>query len=815
MARIFASGYELNSTTAGVEFTGKQGTPTITTTHPLSGTYEMRSQGGAVNSFEQKLASADGNGPYYVRTWIYLVTSASARAGILYLGNGSGTQKGAIALETDDTLKLYATTVNIGSPSAVLAKNVWHCIELYLFNNTVSGKMELTGKLNGTTFATSTTATETGTFSFVRTGYQGAGGSTVDIYYDDLEVSDSAFPGFGNLMILRPDANGQTQNGSRGGSDSGSNFGQVDEVTPNDVTDYWIVAANNDIFEVGLSAASGTIDANATTNAVYVGARMSGAGAATSHAGKLRIKTQNSGTLAESASIVETTTSWYTHSLTAPSNYKIVQTTDPQGGGAWTPTLLDAIQIGYQVTDANPDVNITALWAYVSFQRTTKKTTTGKARIALITSKTQAGKARITATTTKTTTGKARIQKAATQTTAGKARITSTTTKTQSGKAAIAVTTTKTQAGKARIAATTTQTQQGKANVAVPTAQTQSGKARITAATSQAQTGKARITATTTKTQSGKSRIQTTASQTQAGKARVTASTTKTTTGKARITATSSQTQQGKARIQVSTTKTQQGLARVTATATKTQQGKARVTATTTQTQQGKSRVTATTTKTQAGKSRVQVSTSKTQTGKANIESGEDTVTPQTITGKARITKSASQTQLGKGRVTATASKTQAGKARIAVVTSKTEQGKARITATSSRTQSGKSRIAITSSATRTGVARITSTTSKVSQGKARVAKTTTKTISGIAAITDISTITKNLTGVARIVPDTRSSQEVLVNLSDQTVYVGMSKDNISSMLGTSERQTNMAEDTETSVNLNNPEVIVELEGNA
>lgn len=378
MARVFTSGFELNSTTAGIEWTGKQGSPTIATNPVRTGGYSCRTNSAAVTSFEQRLLTADGNGPFYVRTYIYVATMPNVRRAFLYLGTSGGVQRGAVALDTDGTLKLFTFTNMIGSASPVLNTNQWYMVELYLFNNTVSGKMEAEARLDGVVFATTTTDTQTSTFGFVRVGWQGAGGDTVDMYFDDVAVNDNSganqtsYPGQGKVVMLRPSADGDAHQWLDTAASAGTanNYQLVDELPPNDATDFvqsgilvTDTASAVDMYNV-TDAGLRSVD---SITMVDVGGRFRDGTVDATTAFKFQIEKAGSGTKTQSAAIVPNSTTWQTNSAATTHLPSIVTYTDPDGA-AWTNTTVDSMQIGQTITTQSVNrIQVSAIWANVEY----------------------------------------------------------------------------------------------------------------------------------------------------------------------------------------------------------------------------------------------------------------------------------------------------------------------------------------------------------------------------------------------------------------------------------------------------------------
>jgi hypothetical protein len=158
--------------------------------------------------------------------------------------------------------------------------------------------------------------------------------------------------------------------GSRGGADSGTDYGQVDEVTPNDATDYYILDADNDILDVGVENSSvAGIGASDAITLVQVGTRDTNGGGTTSNR-NARLKSQASGTVLSGPNNSLNSSTWWTNARTSTNGvapYPITSYVDPQAGGAWTPALLDAMQVGIRASDATPDIWVSTLWALVEY----------------------------------------------------------------------------------------------------------------------------------------------------------------------------------------------------------------------------------------------------------------------------------------------------------------------------------------------------------------------------------------------------------------------------------------------------------------
>lgn len=381
MARLWQCGFEENFA-GNIEFQASnlgQSAGTISSTTKHSGTYGYRansvSPNGLSNSFQ--FLSAASNGPYFFRVYLNIASAPSAISSAIAVYNlVGGGPFGRIRVATDRTLELWDSAGKIGSSSAALTLNTWYRLELKYFNNTGSGKLELDGRLDGTSFASTTTSTNVAAIGLVTWGM--LSGVTADIYIDDIAINDStgsfqtSFPGDGNIIHLRPNAAGDansfaTQVGGTAGS--ANNYTRVNEVTPDDATTYngSTTVNQEDLFNVDASG----LTTSATVSVVMIGGRFADITAADATAAfKFEVEKTSGGTISQSAAIIPNSNLWSSNALVNPFLYPLITYQDPDSA-AWTSTTLDSMQIGYKLTTANTRVvAITAVWASVDYSAT-------------------------------------------------------------------------------------------------------------------------------------------------------------------------------------------------------------------------------------------------------------------------------------------------------------------------------------------------------------------------------------------------------------------------------------------------------------
>lgn len=196
-----------------------------------------------------------------------------------------------------------------------------------------------------------------------------------DWYITGIAVNDNSgsdepdVPGPGYLAYAFPTANGDANVGAaRGGADSGADWSQLEEVPPNDATDYMELNQTNSVVwcRVTDSATLG-IGGAYLIKLVQVGARIALASAAGGN-WLPSIKSQAGGAVLDGAPVSLGSASYFTHDdTTGAKQYKLASYTDPQTGGPWTPAKLDTMQIGAKTSDGNPALRVSALWAVIEY----------------------------------------------------------------------------------------------------------------------------------------------------------------------------------------------------------------------------------------------------------------------------------------------------------------------------------------------------------------------------------------------------------------------------------------------------------------
>jgi hypothetical protein len=378
MARLWSCGFELQSVTAGVEMGTVGGTLAIDTTTKRSGLASLRFNPVAGNSSETTVTIGTTVDTVWIRFYINIATLPDVQTEIFYTDDAGGGSTCSILVNTNGTLELWGLTNDLsqfqqkGSDSSALNTDTWYMVEIAVDTSTNTWQYE--AKLNGTSFASGTTSAgftgDTDRFSLGTTGMSNPATFTTttvttNIYFDDVAVNDdsgtvqNSYPGAGSIVHLHPNAAGDA-------AATAGDYTAIDEVTPNDATDYIQIDDNgaaNYNFEAYTVPGIGASD---TITLVQIGLRHRPETAAAS-AYTPQIKSQASGTTVGGTSTTHNDTTWKTNGDALPIIYKLTSYVDPQGGGAWTPALLSSMIAGVNVTDAAPDFYISTLWALVEY----------------------------------------------------------------------------------------------------------------------------------------------------------------------------------------------------------------------------------------------------------------------------------------------------------------------------------------------------------------------------------------------------------------------------------------------------------------
>lgn len=358
MAYLNICGFETGDAS---EALATSGTLSVQGTTKRNGSYALKLNPTAASSyFLVGALSANGtatvlNGTNaYSTAYLNIGTMPSADVDILTYNNGNSVCR--VVLTTTGTLKLqYQNSgfvwTDVGSPSAALSTGTWYRIDFSVTNSNTSGSQGCGLVLDGTTIGTGTNLTFVGpgTLNYLYLG-NAIISTTYVAYFDDIAVSDSAYPGVGQVNILKPNATGFYTGWADGAGTAPTNVAEV----PHDSDTSYIVMPNNTPTtetEALDSAATGGVGGTISAVKSIIIARSPTAGMTVS------VRTR-SATTDQDTTAVDPGTAYIALAK--------VNSTDPATSAAWTSSGLDALEVG--VTSASigfPGPRVTAIYAMV------------------------------------------------------------------------------------------------------------------------------------------------------------------------------------------------------------------------------------------------------------------------------------------------------------------------------------------------------------------------------------------------------------------------------------------------------------------
>lgn len=379
MACLDLIGYEQDSIAVPFEIHQSSGTLVIDGTRPHSGSKSLHITNllsGTSQRASKRFTPTAAAGPFWQVGYFNVGTPPSAANTIMRVSNAASGSPILVKLNNNRTLALFDDVGLIGTSALVLDLDKHYLIGALFDSTGGPGAHVARLYVDGVEVVASTTRT----FTITTVNQADWGGNmnteaqTVgEWWWDDGKINDNTgtedngLPGPFKLVLALPNGNGDANVGvTRGGTDTGSDFGQVAELTPDDLGTY-----------VDLATASGKIYCTLAIPAVIqsydlirmvaVGARIAASGAGTTNWFP-SIKSQPGGTEVDGVVVtVATTTFGHNDDTTTTQQFKLYQRVDPQTGGPWTKALLQTVQIVAKTSDGSPATRVSALWAYIEY----------------------------------------------------------------------------------------------------------------------------------------------------------------------------------------------------------------------------------------------------------------------------------------------------------------------------------------------------------------------------------------------------------------------------------------------------------------
>lgn len=363
MATIFNTGFEMG---AMIELDSNNGTASIQSTTVRTGTYALRVNPTTTAVGSVTLAGIAAGGAStgysaattYIRFYFRYATKPSSGDEEIYRTRAGAALKFQLRLNSSGNLVAYQQDLtSLGTGSTALSADTWYRIEVRV-GTAVAGsgvwevKLDGTSELSGSTadlLNSNNTRCELGK----DVNYNG---NTVDFYYDDAIISNSAFPGAGECKVLYADANGNYQTWSIGAG-SGNHYEVVDEVPHDSDTSYLL--SSNVVGEAETEAliSAETAGISGTVNTVRAVCMFKRDGASN---GSVRVRLRSGST--------DSTNGTNSSVAASYSDFSRILDTDPATSSAWTVSALNSIEVGAVEQQASTLMTrMTAAYAMVDY----------------------------------------------------------------------------------------------------------------------------------------------------------------------------------------------------------------------------------------------------------------------------------------------------------------------------------------------------------------------------------------------------------------------------------------------------------------
>lgn len=332
MARLFIDGFE----SGGLDLWDTINGGAVSTAQYKGGAYSYYVSATTGHTLIKNLASAIST--IYFKLWIYITSAGSTGPSLfLILADNSGNQIG-IGLDINRKLifRLNPNISNGGTTLAtgttILALNTQYLIEGKVFIDDTTGIAQC--KLNGVIpleidFSGDTRAQGT-TITKVIIGCVGNSANyNIFGYLDDVVLDDASWIGDTRIQKLQPTGNGSNSNWT---PSTGDRWDCVDEIPASD-TDYLTTNSNDVIDTYEASNLSGAVT---TVRCVQIQARAVKEGSPTPQNLKLAIRSNGGDYLSANKAVP----------ASIKSLFNIWETDPGRSDIAWTPTNVDALEIG-------------------------------------------------------------------------------------------------------------------------------------------------------------------------------------------------------------------------------------------------------------------------------------------------------------------------------------------------------------------------------------------------------------------------------------------------------------------------------------
>ena len=358
MAIIGLCGFETGDT---VQAIGVAGTHAVQGTVKRTGAYALRCNPTTtgvgyvgLGGYNPKPAAYNAATAYYTFLFRYATKPASNSEPLFTAASTTGANKFHIRINSAGNLSAhnrFGTLMATGS--TVLAVDTWYRIDAKVGTG-ASAAWEV--RIDGVSEISGTGDLGAGNNGWGNFGKRlNANGNTVDFFYDDIVVSDSAYVSYTPaIWLLTVNGDGNYQQWSP--KSAGAHYVELDE-TPSDglstyVEKVYTAGTFVDTCTLTSCAAAGVVGTPQLVFSGMLGADAAGLGTAT---GEVRLR---SGSTDDDSATAALTVTFLLHAK--------IYTTDPADAAAWTTAKVNALEVGPKGVSTGAEYMIcTTTWVHV------------------------------------------------------------------------------------------------------------------------------------------------------------------------------------------------------------------------------------------------------------------------------------------------------------------------------------------------------------------------------------------------------------------------------------------------------------------
>ena len=343
MTRLYTTGWEtgdISEVAGGVNKGATYIVAVDTTPTARTGTYILKCSCTSTANGYRVLPISPASTDIWVRFAYY--TNTTANISMASMTENTGAPNATLNYDApSNVIRLYRGSITTSLATApAFALNSWHVVEWRLQITSVStGSSEVwVDGVQVIAFSGDVCQTATPSISNVFLGTINTHANTIFAAYDDVAVNDTSGtrnngrPGDGRIELLLPSGAGSSTQLTRGGTDTGANYSQVNERPPS--MSQYVASANvgdRDLYAMSDSSLSGAVN----LIELLALANNSDAGA-----GSLGLTLKSGATTNEATAQALSSSAGY---------YRTRYETDPNTSADWTPSAVQAIEAGVTV----------------------------------------------------------------------------------------------------------------------------------------------------------------------------------------------------------------------------------------------------------------------------------------------------------------------------------------------------------------------------------------------------------------------------------------------------------------------------------